>query len=235
MTWPTKTDFVDGDVLTAAQVNNIGTNLNIFDPTSATTGQVWIADGAGSGSFQPVAGGLPIATPTSTANTGGTVTIESNGVVSITGSCTSVSLNGVFTSTYKNYLVQFYSLTASAQTAPRLRLRASGTDNTTASSYQRQWAIFTNVANSYQASDNHWELPDIYATYNSAYTMYFYEPQVAVRTAIVGQHTTHDGSGARSSASGLHHTQSVAYDGFTFYTIAGPNFSGFVVVYGLTS
>jgi hypothetical protein len=51
MTWPTKTDFVDGDVLTAAQVNNIGTNLNIFDPTSATVGQVWTADGAGSGSF----------------------------------------------------------------------------------------------------------------------------------------------------------------------------------------
>lgn len=51
MTWPTKTDFVDGDVLTASQVNNIGTNLNVFDPTSATAGQVPLADGAGSAAW----------------------------------------------------------------------------------------------------------------------------------------------------------------------------------------
>lgn len=57
MTWPTKTDFVDGDVLTAAQVNNVGTNLNLYDPTSATTGQVPIADGAGSVAFGDVAAG----------------------------------------------------------------------------------------------------------------------------------------------------------------------------------
>lgn len=61
MTWPTKTDFVDGDVLTAAQVNNIGTNLNEFDPSSATSGQVWFADGAGSGSFADLsAGGMTL-------------------------------------------------------------------------------------------------------------------------------------------------------------------------------
>jgi hypothetical protein len=54
MTWPTKDDFVDGDVLTAAQVNNIADNLNLFDPTSATANQLWVADGAGSGSFQTV-------------------------------------------------------------------------------------------------------------------------------------------------------------------------------------
>lgn len=57
MTWPTKTDFVDGDVLTASQVNNIGTNLNLFNPTSATAGQVPIADGAGSVAFGNVAAG----------------------------------------------------------------------------------------------------------------------------------------------------------------------------------
>lgn len=54
MTWPTKTDFVDGDVLTAAQVNNIGTNLNVFDPTSATSGQVPIANGTGSAAWGAV-------------------------------------------------------------------------------------------------------------------------------------------------------------------------------------
>jgi len=63
MTWPTKTDFVDGDVLTAAQVNNVGTNLNLFDPTSATIGQVPIADGAGSVAFgTPTAGAYTLLT-----------------------------------------------------------------------------------------------------------------------------------------------------------------------------
>lgn len=52
MAWPTKTTFVDGDVLTAAEVNNIGTNLNLFNPTSATNGQIWTANGSGSGSYQ---------------------------------------------------------------------------------------------------------------------------------------------------------------------------------------
>lgn len=69
MTWPTKTDFVDGDVLTAAQVNNIGTNLNLFDPTSATNGQVWTANGSGSGSYAtPTSGSMTLLTTSSLAS-----------------------------------------------------------------------------------------------------------------------------------------------------------------------
>ena len=60
MTWPTKDDFVDGDVLTAAQVNNIANNLNEFDPTSATSGEVWVADGAGSGAYALAGGGMTL-------------------------------------------------------------------------------------------------------------------------------------------------------------------------------
>lgn len=48
MAWPTKTDFADGDVLTAAQVNNIGTNLNLANPTGITDGYVLTANGANS-------------------------------------------------------------------------------------------------------------------------------------------------------------------------------------------
>lgn len=57
MTWPTKTDFVDGDVLTAAQVNNIGTNLNLANPTGITDGYVLTADGAGSMAWEAPGGG----------------------------------------------------------------------------------------------------------------------------------------------------------------------------------
>jgi len=57
MTWPTKTDFVDGDVLTAAQVNNIGTNLNLADPTGITDGYVLTADGADSMGWEAASAG----------------------------------------------------------------------------------------------------------------------------------------------------------------------------------
>jgi hypothetical protein len=60
MAWPTKTDFVDGDVLSASQVNNIGTNLNLFNPTSATSGQVPIADGLGSVAYGTPSGGITV-------------------------------------------------------------------------------------------------------------------------------------------------------------------------------
>ena len=57
MTWPTKTDFIDGNVLTAAQMNNIGTNLNEADPTGITDGYVLTADGAGGMGWEVLAAG----------------------------------------------------------------------------------------------------------------------------------------------------------------------------------
>lgn len=78
MTWPTKTDFVDGDVLNASQMNNIGSNLNIFNPTSATNGQVWAADGAGSGSYTTLATGAFNTLASGNLPTGtGTLTLSS--------------------------------------------------------------------------------------------------------------------------------------------------------------
>lgn len=60
VTWPSKNNFANGDVLTAANMNNIGDTLNVFDPTSATNGQVWTANGSGSGSYQTVSGGMTL-------------------------------------------------------------------------------------------------------------------------------------------------------------------------------
>ena len=70
--WPSKNNFANGDVLTAANMNNIADTLNVFNPTSATNGQVWKADGAGSGAYgaipssfaQIAAGSMPTGTGT---------------------------------------------------------------------------------------------------------------------------------------------------------------------------
>lgn len=98
MAWPTKTDFIDGDVLSAAQVNNIGTNLNIFNPTSAIANQVWRADGLGSGSYQT----LTTAAMTSIAN----------------GTCSGTQINlSSIPTTYKDLILEVWGVTfASAST-----------------------------------------------------------------------------------------------------------------------
>ena len=77
MTWPTKTDFVDGDVLTATQVNNIGTNLNLANPTGITDGYVLTADGAGSMGWEEVAGGAYTLLTSGTISSAATTDITS--------------------------------------------------------------------------------------------------------------------------------------------------------------
>ena len=77
MTWPTKTDFVDGDVLTAAQVNNIGTNLNEADPTGITDGFVLTADGAGGMAWEAAGGAVEVLASTQASGSVNTITFSS--------------------------------------------------------------------------------------------------------------------------------------------------------------
>jgi hypothetical protein len=79
MAWPTKTDFVDGDVLTAAQVNNIGTNLNLANPTGITDGYVLTANGAGSMGWEaiPASGGYTSIASGTFTNGATTLTLSS--------------------------------------------------------------------------------------------------------------------------------------------------------------
>lgn len=96
MAWPTKTDFVDGDVLNASQMNNIGTNLNIFNPTSATNGQVLTANGSGGVSYAAVNAA------SYTQLTSGTITNQAT--TDITG----------FSQAYKHLEVWLYNVNMSA-------------------------------------------------------------------------------------------------------------------------
>jgi len=78
--------------------------------------------------YAPVAaGGLVQIIPTSIANTNGTASIGSKGTVTF-NAVNSLSLNGVFTSTYRNYKI-FWTGKHSANTGCNMRLRASGTDS----------------------------------------------------------------------------------------------------------
>jgi hypothetical protein len=75
--------------------------------------------------------GLNVVTPTSIANSGGSAS-ASGGQVTFT-TVNSISLNGVFTSTYRNYCVVWNATGGTGSGPVYLRYRASGTDNTTSS------------------------------------------------------------------------------------------------------
>lgn len=47
--WPTKANYATGDVLTAANMNDLSGTVNYIDPTSATDGQVLTRDAASAG------------------------------------------------------------------------------------------------------------------------------------------------------------------------------------------
>ena len=75
--WPSKNNFANGDVLTAANMNNIADTLNVFNPTSATNGQIWTANGSGSGSYQTLAPASITQLATASLTSGGSYSFTS--------------------------------------------------------------------------------------------------------------------------------------------------------------
>jgi hypothetical protein len=99
--------------------------------TNASASSTYLSQSSASTTYAPVAaGGLVQMIPTSITNTNGTASVSSKGLVTFSGVST-LSLNGVFTSTYKVYKI-FWLGRHTANTGCLMRLRASGTDSSAA-------------------------------------------------------------------------------------------------------
>ena len=97
---------------------------------SASAGQVLTISAAGTSTWStPSAGGFIQLVPTSVtvSGAGSSASTSANGGVTFT-TCATVSLNGIFSSTYENYRIIFTTSNFSASDALTMRLRASGTD-----------------------------------------------------------------------------------------------------------
>ncbi len=175
--------------------------------------------------------GLVVMTPTSIAYSGNSASINADGSVDFS-TVSSLSLNGVFTSSYDNYMVTIRSIGNSALVQFQGRLRASGTDNTTASSYTFQLlaADGTSVSGSRGSNDFMNGFVMSSNTQSSGETHFFYGPYLAQPTAI--RQVT--GNGYLSGLVYDHawtHNQSVSYDGFTLYH-ASLTLTGLLTVFG---
>jgi hypothetical protein len=176
--------------------------------------------------------GLVVMTPSSVATTGAssTATINADGSVTF-GLCETLSLNGVFTGDYDNYMMTA-RYNGSASISLRGQLRAGGANNSTASSYVSQfiYASSTSVTGN-RATSSHWQyFGEAQTTAKDGTTYFLYGPYLSQPTAMRYVQVTGTSSATLFDAAGTHN-QSTSYDGVSFICSSG-TFSGLITVFG---
>lgn len=169
-------------------------------------------------------------TPTSIVVAGGTASVGQFGKVSFSAA-TSLSLNGVFSSTYDNYMIVCRHNVSSGVTT-YVRFRANGIDNSTSSSYVHQsLEANSTTVGAARAAENYGAIMAGNATQRNGSTTYVFGPNLAQPTAWRTVQVN-DFSSARLLDFAGTHNQSTSYDGFTLLPFGGPSISGEIAVYG---
>ena len=177
--------------------------------------------------------GLVNVVPTSVAQAGGSASANAQGLVTFTG-VTSVSLNGVFSSGYKNYRVVITVSSGTATGIANFRFRAAGVDTATGY-YQGDIALRTNTATATNSGENITAMYAVYfgTTANSNFSGSFdvYSPNLAARSSIVGLSHGTDASSLLTRVTGTSVNNTTVYDGFSLIPNAG-SMTGSVQVFG---
>jgi len=176
-------------------------------------------------------GGMVLLTPTSIAYTGTSATVGANGSVEFTA-CSSLSLNGVFSADYDNYMISARTQ-KSANVVLFGRLRASGTDESSASNYYTDQYLYANgtTVGAARTTRNQWYIAYLDSALRNGFVAYWYGPHLAQPTA--GRTVAADSYlNAETIDSAYTHSLSNSYDGFTLLPASG-TVTGLVSVYGL--
>jgi|694.fasta_scaffold125407_3 hypothetical protein len=180
--------------------------------------------------------GLAKIVPSSVAVGSGTGSADSLGTVTFSGA-SSISLNGIFSATYRNYRVLLDFVNAS-ETSVSMRLRASGSDLST-SVYN--YATYRFRSGNVAANDNFGEgqtsaifSGDTGTDGRTFYTFEFNSPQIAANTNITmnfikGITTT--GFNAIAGFGGTRVRDSYQADGFSIFPSSGTS-TGTITIYG---
>jgi hypothetical protein len=156
-------------------------------------------------------------------------TDNGKGTVSFSAAST-VSLNNVFNSTYKNYKI-FVDFTASTTLDINFRLRANNSDNSTASSYNRQnMDANGSTLSSFRFAQTEHLMGGGASTAVNMITMDITRPFLADTTGFNIFNQRSQSNAWMMLASGFHN-QSVSYDGITLLASTG-NITGSISVYG---
>jgi hypothetical protein len=159
--------------------------------------------------------GLVSMTPTSIAAGSGTATINADGGVDFSA-VTSLSLNGVFTSDYDNYLIVMRHSSGADAASVTFRLRALGTD-ASAGNYTQQfiYASLTTLAGNRNTSQTSWRVFYSDDGLRSGNNVHLYGPNLAQPTAYRSIGVSGYQDAYIEDLAGTH-SLSTAYDGCTF-------------------
>lgn len=181
--------------------------------------------------------GIELVTPTSVTKVGVTATVNTNGSVSF-AACDSLSLNGVFTSTYTNYLV-VCSISDASGDFLRFRFRASGTDNTSTADYNHQSLTVSGAveAGARATTLGYITIGEIVSTglgtTAGLFTINVYGPQTSNPTTLRSSLASRLATFTRVDTAGSFDLTN-SFDGFTIYMPTG-NITGLLCVYGLVA
>jgi hypothetical protein len=183
--------------------------------------------------------GLVPIIPTGIANSAGSASYNSTTGLVTFSSTPTISLNGVFTSAYKNYRVEVnFSSTSGTGGDLGMRLRVAGVDYGSTASYYTagEWSNSQNAGNSYYNPGATLGYLGNLFSINAAFTsakMEFMNPQISGVTGVQTLLTGLSGSGApafyRSTAV---NDNNVSADGFSLLAVSGTIMNGTVKVYG---
>jgi hypothetical protein len=220
----------------------------IYSSSGSTPDRLGIGS---TGNVLTVSGGLPVwaapasaggrglqeIIPTSVAVGSGTATVGANGMITCTTVGGSLSVNGCFSSTYTNYLVLTDAIYSDTYSFYDVRLRASGSDNSTASSYVWQsLRVSDSSVSGARLTANRFQEAFTLSQNVSANQIHFYKPFVAAKTGIAINADVLDISGAYIWNGNGTHNQSTSYDGFSIIDTnqqgAGKTFTGNIRIYG---
>ena len=146
--------------------------------------------------------------------------------------------DNTFTSTYKDYLVQFNVTNVSANTNFQARMRASGSDNTATEYFDATLVLTMGNTSANRANGNQNKFNLGYAnsgTDQFSRAFNFISPQIATRTRIWGGGlgvTSDYVTNTENDTQLLHHNVASSFDSFTFIA-SGGTMTGYYAVYGL--
>lgn len=176
--------------------------------------------------------GYELCVPTSVAKSGASSTATINAKGSVTFSlCASLSLNGVFSSTYDNYMIVVRE-TSTALDAIAYRMRLSGIDATT-TAYTHQYLMGNGsaVSGARATAATYGVICNVSEGYDGG-VCFVYGPALAQPTATRGLGVDSNASGRLIDYASTH-SVATAYDGITMLaTVGGNTLSGLVAVYG---
>jgi hypothetical protein len=229
----TELGYVDG-VTSAIQTQ---LDAKTAKSTLTTTGDIYYASAANTparlgigstGNVLTVASGIP----SWSAPSSGALTLISSTTYS---SSSAHSVNDVFSATYDNYLILINTDSASTGSDMNMRLRVSGSDNSSSNYY---WATVGNnaVNSAYDPSNSggaatSWRINYSDDTNGSTGTINIRNPYLSLVTAYNVNYLGIEDNNAYPYTGGGRTTVTTSYTGFTIFPNSG-NFTGKVRVYG---